>query len=73
MDGVTKWLENWKKNNWKTTNKKNQIKNVDLWQKLDSLLQIHNIKWVWVKGHNGHAENERVDVLAKNEAKSIVN
>lgn len=73
MDGVTKWLENWKKNNWKTTNKKNLIKNVDLWQKLDSLLQIHNIKWVWVKGHNGHAENERVDVLAKNEAKSIVN
>lgn len=73
MDGVTKWLTNWRKNNWKTTNKKNPVKNVDLWQKLDSLLQRHTIKWVWVKGHNGHAENERVDALAKSQAKSIVN
>ncbi len=65
MDGITKWLPNWKNNNWKTANKKSEVKNIDLWQKLDSLIKGHEIRWVWVKGHNGHPENERVDKLAR--------
>lgn len=69
MDGVQEWLPNWKKNNWRTTNKKAAVKNVDLWQELDNLLTKHSIKWVWVKGHNGHPENERVDKLARDKAK----
>lgn len=69
MDGVTQWLPNWKRNDWKTTNKKSAVKNLDLWQELDILLPIHKIQWVWVKGHNGHTENERVDKLARNESK----
>ena len=69
MDGVQEWMPNWKLNGWKTTNKKSPVKNVELWQSLDSLLSKHKIKWVWVKGHNGHPENERVDKLARDEAK----
>lgn len=69
MDGVQEWMPNWKLNGWKTTNKKSPVKNVKLWQILDSLLSKHKIKWVWVKGHNGHPENERVDKLARDEAK----
>lgn len=68
MNGITEWLESWKKNNWRTSNKKSAVKNVDLWQKLDNLVSKHEIRWVWVKGHNGHPENERVDKLARNEA-----
>ena len=67
MSGITEWLENWKKNSWKTSNKKNDVKNIDLWQQLDKLIRQHEIRWVWVKGHNGHIENERVDTLARNE------
>ena len=70
MDGVQQWLPNWKQNGWKTSNKKSPVKNVDLWQELDTLLQKHNIRWIWVKGHNGHEENERVDKLARDFAKS---
>ena len=70
MDGVTKWLPNWKLNNWKTTNKKSAVKNLELWQELDGLLACHKIKWMWVKGHNGHPENERVDKLARDQAKA---
>ena len=69
MDGVNQWLPNWKRNGWKTTNKKSAVKNVDLWQELDGLLAGQRIKWVWVKGHNGHPENERVDQLARDQAK----
>ena len=69
MDGVQEWMPNWRLNGWKTTNKKSPVKNVELWQILDSLLSKHKIKWVWVKGHNGHPENERVDKLARDEAK----
>lgn len=69
MDGVQEWMPNWKRNGWKTTNKKSPVKNVELWQILDSLLSKHKIKWVWVKGHNGHPENERVDKLARDKAK----
>ena len=68
MDGVTQWLPNWKKNNWKTANKKSAVKNIDLWQSLDELLSRHQIHWIWVKGHSGHPENERVDQLARNQA-----
>lgn len=63
MKGMKEWLKNWKKNNWKTAAKK-PVKNVDLWQQLDSLAEAHQIKWSWVKGHSGHAENELVDGLA---------
>jgi ribonuclease HI len=65
MDGVLKWMPNWKNNNWRTSNKKSPVKNLELWQELDNILPIHKIKWNWVKGHAGHAENERVDQLAR--------
>jgi len=72
MDGVTKWMPNWVQNGWRTANKKTPVKNIDLWQSLESLLQKHKIKWVWVKGHNGHPENERVDRIARDQAKARV-
>ncbi len=72
MDGVNEWMPNWKLNGWRTSNKKTPVKNVDLWQILESLIEKHKIKWVWVKGHNGHPENERVDKLAREQAKSRV-
>lgn len=73
MCGITEWLENWKRNGWKTANKKSDVKNVDLWQQLDELIKKHEIRWVWVKGHNGHTENERVDTLARNEVAKLKN
>lgn len=72
MDGVQEWLPNWKKNNWRTSNKKSVVKNIDLWQELDQLLSKHKIRWIWVKGHNGHPENERVDKLARDAVKSLL-
>ena len=63
LQGMQEWLVQWKKRGWKTSSKK-PVKNVDLWQQLDSLLQNHQVKWTWVKGHAGHAENERADDLA---------
>jgi len=66
LQGLTEWLPNWKKRNWKTAAKK-PVKNVDLWQRLDSATQAHEIDWHWVKGHSGHDENELADQLA-NEA-----
>ncbi len=63
MDGATKYIEGWKNRGWKTANKK-KVKNIDLWLELDKLLPNHEVKWIWVKGHNGHSENERADVLA---------
>ena len=72
MDGVTKWLPNWQINGWRTANKKTPVKNIDLWQILESLLKNHQIKWGWVKWHNGHLENERVDELARHQAKSRI-
>ncbi len=71
MDGVQQWMPNWKRNNWRTTNKKSAVKNIELWQELDTLLSSHQVTWVWVKGHNGHIENERVDKLARDEAKKF--
>jgi len=66
MQGLTEWMPNWKKRNWKTAAKK-PVKNVDLWQRLDAAAQVHDVDWHWVKGHSGHDENERADELA-NEA-----
>jgi len=62
-DGVTRWLDNWKKNGWKTAAKK-PVKNQDLWQALEAAGKGHRIRWHWVKGHSGHPENERADQLA---------
>ena len=61
--GITEWITNWKKNQWRNSQKK-PIKNQDLWQSLDEQTQRHVIRWHWVKGHSGHPENERVDQLA---------
>jgi ribonuclease HI len=63
-NGITTWIHGWKKNGWKTSDKK-PVKNVDLWQRLDTALKTHKIDWIWVKGHNGHIENERADALAR--------
>ena len=62
-NGITEWIHNWKKNGWRTA-AKNEVKNKELWIELDSLIQIHLITWDWVKGHSGHPENERADLLA---------
>lgn len=62
-DGITKWIENWKKNGWRTAARK-PVKNADLWQDLDQAVQRHDIAWKWVKGHNGDEGNERADELA---------
>jgi ribonuclease HI len=67
VDGINSWLEKWKKNGWKTSDKKDVL-NKDLWQKLDQILQKHNVKAYWIKGHNGHPENEYCDKVAKMEA-----
>ena len=62
-DGITRWLANWKQNGWRTAAKK-PVKNQELWQKLDSQASRHDVTWKWVKGHSGHPENERADMLA---------
>lgn len=63
-NGVTGWIHGWKRNGWKTSNKK-PVKNVDLWQRLDAAANRHDVTWEWVKGHAGHPENERADELAR--------
>lgn len=63
-DGVTKWIHGWKKNGWKTADKK-PVKNAELWQALDEAARRHTVEWVWVKGHNGDPGNERADALAR--------
>ena len=62
-NGITSWLAGWKSKGWKTAARK-PVKNVDLWQALDEQNQRHEVQWEWVKGHSGHAENERADALA---------
>lgn len=69
-DGITKWIINWKKNNWKTANKKD-VKNKDLWLMLDKEVSKHIVSWKWVKGHNNHEENEIVDNIANKEARKL--
>ena len=63
-DGIMKWIHGWKRNGWRTADKK-PVKNIDLWQRLDAALAQHQVNWHWVKGHAGHAENERADELAR--------
>lgn len=63
-DGITRWIEGWKANGWKTAAKK-PVKNVDLWRRLDAAAAPHDIEWRWVKGHAGHPDNERADALAR--------
>ena len=62
-DGAEQWLEGWKARGWKSASKK-AVKNQDLWERIDSLLQEHSVTFIWVKGHSGHEMNERVDKLA---------
>jgi ribonuclease HI len=64
QDGISKWIHGWKRNGWKTADKK-PVKNAELWQRLDEARKIHKVEWKWVKGHAGHAENERADELAR--------
>ena len=68
--GVTEWLAGWKRNQWRTAAKK-PVKNQDLWERLDAQLSQHDIRWLWVKGHAGHRENEIVDQLANRAAQSL--
>ena len=63
MDGINSWIMNWKKNNWKNSQKQS-VKNKDLWIKLDKLNEQHDVNWHWVKGHSGHPQNELADQLA---------
>ena len=63
LDGITKWVFGWQRNGWRTADKK-QVKNAELWQALIEAARPHTIDWKWVKGHAGHAENERADALA---------
>ncbi len=63
-DGITKWIHSWRRNGWRTAEKK-PVKNAELWQRLDAALGRHQIHWHWVRGHAGHAENERADALAR--------
>ena len=62
--GITQWINGWKKNGWRTASKK-PVKNVDLWQRLEEARARHDVNWHWVKGHAGHPENERADELAR--------
>lgn len=63
LQGITEWLDNWKKRGWKTASK-SAVKNEDLWRRLDTVKNLHKIEWLWVKGHSGHPGNDRADQLA---------
>jgi len=69
-NGITGWIKKWKTNNWKTAAKK-PVKNVDLWKEMDVEVQKHTVSWVWVKGHDGHPENELADELANKGVESV--
>ncbi|CAG0951798.1 Ribonuclease HI [Rhodocyclaceae bacterium] len=64
MKGITEWIQGWKRRGWKTAGKE-PVKNEDLWRTLDALASQHKLEWHWVRGHNGHPENERADELAR--------
>ena len=70
IDGITKWVFGWQKNGWRTADKK-PVKNEDLWRELVLITKPHRIDWIWVKGHDGHIENERVDKLASDAAMAV--
>jgi ribonuclease HI len=63
-NGITAWIPQWKRRGWKTADKK-PVKNADLWQRLEKAEAPHQVEWLWVRGHDGHVENERVDLLAR--------
>ncbi|MCU0572368.1 MAG: ribonuclease HI [Syntrophobacteraceae bacterium] len=63
-DGITRWIKRWKSNGWMTTGKE-PVKNRDLWELLDAAVRRHRVEWQWVRGHQGHPENERCDDLAR--------
>jgi ribonuclease HI len=63
-DGITKWINEWKRRGWRTSGKQ-PVKNIDLWQRLDAAAARHTVSWIWVRGHAGHPENERADALAR--------
>jgi ribonuclease HI len=63
-DGITRWIDNWKRRGWRTADNK-PVKNIDLWQRLDRAAAGHEVSWIWVRGHAGHPENERADALAR--------
>jgi len=67
LDGITKWVHGWQKNGWKNASKQ-PVRNADLWHELIAAAKPHKVEWLWVKGHDGHPENERVDALACAEA-----
>lgn len=68
-DGITLWLSGWQARSWKTSQKK-PVKNEDLWRRLSEITQKHEVEWVWVRGHDGHVENERVDKIARQAIKT---
>ena len=68
--GITEWLPSWKKNNWKTSSKK-EVKNRNLWEELEELVNRNKVDWLWVKGHAGNIENERADFLAREEINKL--
>lgn len=70
MDGLTKWIHGWKRNGWRTADKK-PVKNAELWQALVAAAERHQIEWKWVKGHAGHPDNERADKLASDAAETF--
>tara|TARA_B100001123_G_scaffold426642_1_gene541085 strand:+ start:368 stop:805 length:438 start_codon:yes stop_codon:yes gene_type:complete len=64
LNGITKWMNNWEKNNWKTSDKK-AVKNMDLWKRLKECVRPHEVEWIWVRGHSGHSLNDRADEVAR--------
>jgi ribonuclease HI len=68
--GISEWIHGWKKRGWKTASRES-VKNVDLWQALDTAQQLHRIQWRWVRGHSGHIGNERADALANRGVESV--
>lgn len=71
LQGITEWIDNWKKKGWKNAAKK-PVKNADLWQRLDKAREMHEVEWEWVKGHTGHDGNEMADQLANKGADSVM-
>lgn len=70
-DGITKWIGGWKRNGWRTK-EKSLVKNIDLWKRLDTLVSQHEVTWEWIKGHDGHRENELADSLSQQAIKAFL-
>jgi len=69
-NGITEWIHDWKRRGWKTADRK-PVKNEDLWRRLDELTARHDVRWIWIRGHSGHAGNERADALANRGVASL--